>query len=69
MTHQRRTKEQTEHLLKTWQYQYVKINFWPTEVISNMLSAYLVNNQCKVYHASGDANLLIVQKAVDQLQL
>ena len=30
-----------------------------------MLSVYLVNDNCKIYHASGDADLLIVQKGVE----
>ena len=30
-----------------------------------MLSTKLVQNNCKTYHASGDADLLIVQKAVE----
>jgi hypothetical protein len=32
---------------------------------TNMLSAYLQKMNCLTYHASGDADLLIVQKAVD----
>jgi hypothetical protein len=31
----------------------------------NMLSAYLQKTNCLTYHAPGDADLLIVQKAVD----
>ena len=31
----------------------------------NMLSSNLVKNNCKTYHASGDTDLLIVEKAVE----
>ena len=31
----------------------------------NMLSNYLEKRKCKMYHAPGDADLLIVQKAVE----
>ena len=31
----------------------------------NMLGSYLEKKECKVYHAPGDADLLIVQRAVE----
>ena len=69
MTHQRRTKGQagamvtfTENMhLTTRKYHFLANK--PRFI--NMLSMKLVERSCKTYHASGDADLLIVQKSVE----
>ena len=50
-----------------------KVNFLAnstnTQQFINMLDSYLEKMKCKVYHAPGDANLLVVQKAVESATL
>ena len=71
MTHQRRAKGRigptvtfTEDMAITLQKEQFLANSSNRQNFVNMLSSNLVKNNCKIYHASGDADLLIVQKAV-----
>ena len=72
MTHQRRTKGQggatvtfTESMHLTMRKDQFLANKANKQRFINMLSTKLVQKNCKTYHASGDADLLIVQKAVE----
>ncbi len=72
MTHQRRTKGQagatvtfTESMHLTMKKAQFLINKENKQRFINMLSTKLVEKNCKTYHSSGDADLLIVQKAVE----
>ena len=55
-------------LLPTWLPLWRRTRFWPTKIISSYLFSCWVQNwrraTAKLYHAPGDADLLIVQKAV-----
>ena len=72
MTYQRRTKGQTGAMvtftenmhLTMRKYQFLA-NKENKQRFINMLSMKLVERSCKTYHASGDANMLIVQKSVE----
>ena len=72
MMHLRRTKGQvgvnvtfTEEMLLTMKKATFLANSINKQRFIDMLSGYLEKKTCKVYHSSGDADLLIVQKAVD----
>ena len=49
----------------TVQKEQCLVNSSNKQYFVNMLSSNLVKNNCKTYLASGDADLLIVQKAVE----
>ena len=70
--HLRRTKGQvgvnvtfTEEMLLIMKKATFLANSINKQRFIDMLSGYLEKKTCKVYHFSGDADLLIVQKAVD----
>ena len=72
MMHLRWTKGQvgvnvtfTEEMLLTMKKATFLANSINKQWFIDMLSGYLEKKTCKVYHSSGDADLLIVQKAVD----
>ena len=72
MTHKRRTKGQagavvifTESMHLTMIKAQFLANKENKQRFINMLSTKLVEMNCETYHASGDADLLIVQKAVE----
>ena len=74
MTHQRRTKGQTgamvtftENMHLTMRKDQFLANKENKQRFIDMLSMKLVERSCKTYHASGYADLLIVQK-LNQLQ-
>ena len=73
MVHQRRAKGQagiavtfTEDMKLTMKKVNFLANSTNKQQFINMLGNYL-EKKCKVYHAPGDADLLIVQKAVESL--
>ena len=68
MTHQRRAKGQagvTVTFTKDMQFTMKKDKFIANKSFINLLSAQLEKNKCKVHHAPGDADQLIVRKAVE----
>ena len=72
MTHRRRAKGQagatlafTEDMKPTIKKEQFLANKTNKQKFINMLGDQLENSKCKVHHASGDADLLIVQKAVE----
>ena len=72
MTHQRRSKGQTgvtvsftEEMQLTMKKTNFLANTFNKQLFISMLGDQLEERGCKVHHASGDADLLIVQKAVE----
>ena len=72
MTHQRRAKGQagvtvtfTEEMQLTMKKENFLANNTNKQDLINMLGNQLEKNKCTVHHAPGDADLLIVQKAVE----
>ena len=72
MTHQRQNKGQTgvtvsfaEEMQLTMKKTHFLANTSNKQLFISMLSDQLEERGCKVHHASGDADLLIVQKAVE----
>ena len=72
MMHQRQTKGRTgamvtftENMHLTMRKDQFLANKESKQRFINMLSMKLVERSCKTYHASGDADLLIVQKSVE----
>ena len=72
MTHQRRSKGQggatvtfTESMHLTMRKDQFLVNKENKQRFINMLSTKLAQKNCKTYHASGDTDLLIVQKTVE----
>ena len=72
MTHRRRAKGQasatvtfTEDMQFTIKKEQFLTNKTNKQKFINMLGDQLENSKCKVHHAPGDADLLIVQKAVE----
>ena len=55
----------TENIHLTMRKDQFLINKENKQRFINMLSMKLVERSCKTYHASGDADLLIVQKSVE----
>ena len=55
----------TEEMLLTMKKATFLANSMNKQRFIDMLSGHLEKKTCKVYHSSGDADLLIVQKAVD----
>ena len=67
VTHQRRSKGKasaTVTVTANMTTTIKKDQFWPTKRISINSFFCLEKCNCKIYHATGDADLLIVQKAV-----
>ena len=72
MTHQRRAKGRIGPTLTfigdmvvTVKKEQCLANSSNKQYFVNMLSSNLVKNNCKTHHASGDDDLVIVQKAVE----
>ena len=72
MTHQRRTKGQagetvtfTSDMQLTMKKDQFLVNKTNKQLFINMLGDHLEMSKCEVHHAPGDADLLIVQKAVE----